>query len=479
MTPLTGFAPDLETTTPGVLTDCVQFIPYQSGMEAAPGAVTPLSVTALAAECIGAAVVILRDDTRRTFAGTATKIYELGTGVWTDVSGATYTGGADTRWVFAQFGDTTIATNRADVMQSSSSGAFAAISGAPKAEIVFTVGSFVMALNVNDGAEKADGWHCCASFDASDWTPSVATQANRGQLVASSGKITAGLRLGEYAIAYKSKSLYIGQYVGAPAVWDWIPVIGVGCVGKEAVCEVDGLHFFVGEDNFWLFDGTRPTPVGDVVRQWFFDRVNKPFLYRTKCVYERNQRRVWVFYPGNGSSFCNEVLVIHLSSKQWGRANRAIEATVNFIAPSITIDGLDAYYATIDDITTAPFDSAYWTAGASSLAVVNASHQLQTLTGTPTECSFTTGDLGDDATPTLLKRVRLRFGASRAPATASVTTRHKKNSGDPYEAGLTASINDGKFDVLRSARWHKATVTMTGSPRVTGIDSEIAASGRR
>lgn len=479
MTPLTGFAPDLETTTPGVLTDCAQLIPYQAGMESAPGVVTPPTVPVLAAECLGATVVTKRDDTRRTFAGTTTKLYELASGSWTDVSGSAYTGGADTRWMFAQFGDTTVAANRADTIQSSSSGAFASIGTAPKAEIVFAVGTQVMALNTNDGAEKTDGWHCCASFNVTDWTPSIATQAARGQLVASPGKITAGARLGEYAIAYKQKSLYIGQYVGGAGVWDWIPVIGVGCIGKEAVCEVDGLHFFVGEDNFWLFDGTRPTPMGDVVRQWFFDRVNAGYLYRTKCIYERQKRRVWVFYPGNGSTVCNEALVIHLGTKQWGRANRNVEAVVNFIAPSVTIDGLDALYATIDAVTTAPFDSAHWSAGAASLAVVNTSHQLQTLNGNPSECSFTTGDLGNDDAFTLLKRIRLRFAAGRAPTTASVSTQHKKTSGDQYEAGLTSSINDGKFDVLRSARWHKATVTMTGSPRVTGIDSDIKVSGRR
>lgn len=479
MTPLLGFTPDAEVTEAGILIDCSQFIPYQAGMEAAAGVVTPSDVPALGAACIGAALVYKRDDTRRTLAGTTTGLYELSSGTWNDVSAGTYTGGSDTRWMFTQFGDTTVATNRADTIQSSTSGAFAAISGAPKAEIVFAVGTQVMALNINDGTEKADGWACCASFDVSNWTPNVATQANSGQLVASSGKITAGARLGEYAVAYKRKSLYLGQYVGGAAVWDWIPTIGVGCVGKEALCEVDGLHFFVGEDNFWLFDGTRPTPIGDGVRQWFFGRVNPSYLHRIQCVYERAHKRVRVFYPGSSATSCNECLVYHLATKQWGRADRSIEAVVNFVAPGVTIDGLDALYATIDDVTTAPFDSSYWSSGSTALAVFNTSHQLQTLAGAPGECSFTTGDLGEDDAVTTLSQIRLRFAAGRAPTTASVTTAHKMGSGENYTTGVTSSINDGKFDVLRAARWHRATVTMTGSPRVTGIRAQIKSSGRR
>ena len=138
MTPLMGFAPDVESTTPGVLVDCAQLIPFESGMEAAPGLTVPTGVGALAAECRGAAVITKLDGTRRVMAGTATALYELVSTTWTDRSAATYTGSGDTRWSFTQFGDATIAANRTDTIQRTTSGSFAAISGAPKAKIVFT-----------------------------------------------------------------------------------------------------------------------------------------------------------------------------------------------------------------------------------------------------------------------------------------------------------------------------------------------------
>lgn len=480
MTPLLGFAPDLESPTPGVLADCEQFIPYESGMEAAPSPTTVTGVSALAAECLGAGVVTKLDGTRRVFAGTTTHLYELVSTTWTDRSAATYSGGSDTRWTFAQFGDATIAANRADTLQRSTSGAFAAISGAPKAEVVFTVGSFVMALNVNDGAEKPNGWHCSASFDDTDWTEAVATQCASGLLVATPGPITAGARQAEYAVAFKSRSMYIGQYVGAPSVWDWIPVPGeVGCVGKEAVTDIDGALFFVGEDQFWIFDGTRPIPVGDQVRQWFADNADSANRYKTKCVFDRQQNRVWVFYPASGSSTCNAALVYHLKTKQWGRANRSIEAVLNYVSSGIVIDDLENVAATIDALPDIPFDSPFWLAGSRSLAIFNTSHLLQTMTGSPGASSFTTGDAGEDDAVTLLQQVRLRFAAGRAPTTASCTVYNKMNSGDSYTAGTTALINDGKFDVLQAARWHRAVVNMTGSPRVTGIRPKFEPAGER
>lgn len=483
MTPLLGFAPDLEAPTPGVVVDCSQFIPYLSGMEAAPSLQTPNGVPALASACQGAAVVTKLDSTRRVFAGAQTALYELSAGVWSAVTrGSAYTGGSDTRWSFTQFGNTTLAANRADVIQSSTSGAFADVATAPKAEIVFSVGAFVMALNTNDGTDKPDGWHCCAAFNAASWTPSVTTQAASGRLVSTPGGMTAGARLGEYAVAYKTNSIYLGQYVGAPVVWDWLLVSGgeAGCVGKEALCDIDGAHFFVGTDNFWIFDGTRPVPIGDgQLRQWFFDNSDAANLFKTKCVYDRQQNRVWIFYPSAGSSVCNSALVYHLKNKQWGRANTSVQAVLNYISPGFTIDGLSAISATIDGLPDIALDSQYWLSGGRALSVFNTSNQLQTFTGTAGTSSFTTGDAGDDDTVVLLKQIRLRFAAGFKPDTAMCDTLNKMNSGDTFTPGPSSSINDGKFDVMKSARWHRATFTMTGNARVTGINPTFAPAGKR
>lgn len=483
MTPLLGFAPDLEAPTPGTVVDCSQFIPYLTGMEAAPSLQTPSGVPALASACQGAAVVTKLDSTRRVFAGAQTALYELVAGAWSAVTrGVAYTGGSDTRWSFTQFGNTTIAANRSDVIQASTTGSFADVATAPKAEIVFSVGAFVMALNTNDGAEKPDGWHCCAAFDATSWTPSVTTQAASGRLVSTPGGLTAGLRLGEYAVAYKSSSIYLGQYVGAPVVWDWTLVAGgeSGCVGKEALCDIDGAHFFVGQDNFWIFDGTRPVPIGDgQVRQWFFDNSDAANLFKTKCVYDRQQNRVWVFYPSAGSSSCNSALVYHLKNKQWGRADSSVQAVLNYVSAGFTIDGLTAISATIDGLPDIALDSQYWLSGGKALSVFNTSNQLQSYTGTAGTSSFTTGDAGDDDTVILLKQIRLRFAAGAKPDSATCATFNKMSSGEDFTPGPTSSINDGKFDVLKSARWHRAVFTMTGNARVTGINPTFAPAGKR
>ncbi|CAB4126134.1 hypothetical protein UFOVP73_56 [uncultured Caudovirales phage] len=481
MVPLAGFSPDADQTLPGVISDCTNFIPYLTGMEGAPAPATPAGVPVLAAACQGAAVLTKLDDSRRIVAGTQAALYELLGGAWTNQSkSGGYAGGVDSRWSLTQFGDATLAANGVDPIQRSASGAFASISGAPVAEIVFSVGAFVMALNTNDGSIKPDGWHCCAAYDDTTWAPSISTQCTTGRLVSRAGRLTAGARLGEYAVAYKARSIYLGQYVGAPAVWDWLLVPGgeAGCIGKDAVCDIGGAHFFVGEEGMFIFDGTRPVPVADgVVRQWFANNSSQTYRYKTQCAFDAQNNRVWVFYVSKNGTALDSALVYHVLAKKWGRADPGIESVLNFISAGATIDGLTSYAATIDALPTSGFNSQFWISGGKSLSVFNTTHQLQSLTGNSVSSSFTTGESGDDNTVTLLSKLRLRYADS--PDAASCTLFYQMSSGEGYATGITGTVLGGKFDVLQCSRWHKAQFSFTGKVQVTQIEAQLTEAGQR
>lgn len=483
MDKLLGFLPDGEPTLPGVITDCVNFIPYVNGMRGAPSPSTPASTPVLADACQGIAVTTKLDDTRRILAGTRTHLYELLAGSWTDVSGAAYTGGVDSRWSWAQFGNSTLAANLSDTIQRSTGGAFSSVATAPKAKIIFTVGAFVMALNTVDGTygTSPNRWWCCASFDDTSWTPSVTTLATTGELVSTQGQIVAGGRLGDYAVAYKESSIYVGQFVGAPAVWDWTQVPGgsAGCVGQDAWCDIGGAHFIVGPENFWLFDGSRPVPIGvGQVRQWFFDNSNPNYRYKTQCVFDRQNNMVWTHYCSNGSTVLDQALVYHTLTKQWGRVTINVESVLNYISSGVTIDGLSSISATIDGLSSYSFDSQFWLVGGRALSIVNTSHQLQMLTGVSASSSFTTGDAGDDDRYSLLSKIRIRFAPGYAPTTATATTYAKATEGAPLtisNSGLV--LNDGKFDALQSARYHRAKFDFTGDVRVLAIGAVLTPQG--
>jgi hypothetical protein len=481
MAKLLGFAPDTQQQTPGVLTDCAALIPYENGFKAAPTTISA-GVDALAAACRGAAVLAQLDGSFRTFAGSQVKMYELSGTTWTDVTDATadYTGSSESRWSFAQFGSTALIANINDPINfSTASGAFDAIATAPKAKVIFTVAGFVMALHYNDGSLTTDGWFCSGYQDFTVWTAAVATQCAKGRLFGTPGPFTAGIRFGEDALAFKVNTIYLGRYAGPPLVWQWTEIPGqAGCVGQDALCDVSTdaqpAIFFVGRDNFYIYNGARPTPVGvGQVRDWFLSRVNQAFAYRTQVVYNRNQRNVYIYYPNSTSTtgVPNECLVYNVQTNTWGRDDRTVEATINYVSAGITWDGLGTAYATWDDLPVIPYDSQFWGSSSPVFGYFNTSHTIQLLTGTATNSSFTTGDFGDNKQVSLCSSVEPNF--LEKPTTALLINSYRMNIGDALASDSAGSYNRNKFDVMRAANWHRFSVATTGGMKIDSLDPKL------
>jgi hypothetical protein len=448
-------------------------------MRGAPSLATISGVPPLIAECRNAAVGTKLDGSRRVFAGTAAALYELVAGAWSDVSrGAGYTLGADDRWDAVQFGDATLLANKScKIQRSPGSGAFADIASAPQAMAIESAAGFVVAFNTNAGN---DYWHCCALMDDTDWAISLSNQATSGRLVSTPGEITAAKVFGDQIVAYKDRSMYLGRYVGSPVVWQWDVVPGdVGCVGPDAVTDLGGLgHIIVGRSDIMLFDGTRPVSiVSNVLRQWFYSNVSQQFLYRTIVIHDKQNGVVWIFYPSVSSSVCDQALVYHLTTKRWGKATQTIEAALNYVQSGASIDGLDAYAATIDTLPPVSLDSQYWLAGGRVMSLMTSAHQLSTLSGVCGASSMTLWDVGDDQVVTQLKR--LRVGYQVAPASASAVGQQKLSRGETLAAGSTGAYVAGKFDMRQSARFHRVRVDAVGDWVAAAVDFDLSPAGQR
>jgi hypothetical protein len=457
-----GYMPDLDQTIEGVITDCTSFVPTEKGMQAAPSALNA-NVSALANTCFGAATVRKLDNSFRNIAGTATKLYELSGAAWVDVSrAAPYNVGADNYWRFTQFGDTTLAVNKADMLQFSVTGAFADVVGAPKAAIVETVGNQVFLFNTNETSlgDSPNRWWASALGTYDDWVPSIATQSVTGLLTSAPGPIFAGKRFGNQIIAYKERAMYIGTYVGAPVIWDFQQIQGeAGCSSQEAVVNIGNsdnpIHLFMGADDFWRFDGSRPVPIGAPVKKTVYAELLQSSANKIKTLHDRTNSRVYFFYPSNdGGGAVDRCVVYHYRENRWGRDDRTIEAAVEYLAGGITYDTLDTLYPTYDSLpTNISYDSPFWVSGDTSVGIFNTSHQLQSLNGMATTSSFTTGDVGNDAEFLLLQRVKPKWLVK--PTSATMTNYYKDSEGDDLTTDQVTTMGLSRFDVLRSARWHR------------------------
>lgn len=471
---LTGFAPDIDTASAGVLTDCDALVPTLKGLAAANSPVDA-GLSAVSAAPVSAYVAELLDGTKRTFAATATTIEEAGSTSWADVSRVGgYTG--SNRMRFCTFGNVVLATNRSEgIQQSESGGDFADIAGAPDALILVPASGFVMALNINGMTlgDVTDGWGCSAIRNQEDWTPAAATQCVAGRLLDSPGPIMAGAALGGDVIAYKATSMYVGRYVGPPLVWQWTRVPGeIGCVGAEALVSIDTVHYFIGPDDIYAFDGTVPRPIGAPLREWFFENLSVANRNKITGMVDRARTLVYWFYPSvNSDGALDSCIVYNYKTDRWGKWSVTVQAAVQYSSGQITYDDIGALYAIYDDLPNISFDSPFWLAD-TTLPGVFIGDKLYSLTGEPGQSTLVTGDFGDITDFSFLSRCTPRY--IRKPASATATNFYRSEVGDAPTQDATTEFARGRFDFRRSARWHRLRIVQQGAVTLNGLDLAIS-----
>lgn len=474
--PLQGLAPDIEESTPGVMVDTeidgvttnsYGFIPLTNGFGNLPGLVS-VGASALSAECQGAAGVLLTGGSFRLFLGTAAALYELSGTSLNDVSKVGGYSASTNRWRFTAYGDYVYATDKIDPVQKSTGGNFADIAAIPKCDFIDRVKDFVIVASTNETTygDQADRWWCSALGNPDDFTPSVATQCATNRVTDSPGPITASKALGDDWMIYKRGSMFKGTYQGPPFIWDFQRVSDfIGAMSHECVVKIGYSHYFIGPDDFYVFDGAVPRPIPNNLKNWFFDRLDKDYGYKIQGFYDRYASIIYWFYPGptNTTGEITNFVCVNLKKGTWGGGKAQIEALVEYVTGGMTYDEFwpPTGSTTWDAIPSVVYDSPFFFGGTSVMAAVNTSHTLGTYTGTTGSIGmqFTLADVGDDNLFTTLTRVLPRYFTAPSSATMYYAGRQTMGAAETFDSGSTLSA--GRFYKMASSRWHRIALSST------------------
>ena len=471
---LTGFAPDVDPETPGILTDCDAIIPTTHGLSAANSLVSAGYPT-LAGTPTSAFIAQLLDGTKRVFVAEGPRIDEAVSGTWVDRSrSGGYSGTARMRW--AVFGNNVLNANRAEVIGQAGPGVgFTDIAGSPAASIIVTAAGFVMALNVSQAqyGDAPDGWHCSGIRNQTIWTAAASTQCAYGRLLDSPGAIKAGAAIGSDIVAYKDTSMYLGRYVGGQLIWQWDRIPGdIGCSGNESVVVVGTTHFFVGPADLYVYDGTVPRSLNAPVREWFFANLNQQYKERIFGVADIPRDLIYWYYPSTASSGeLDACLIYNFRTDTWGKQAIGVQAALLYSSGQITYDGLGSLYATYDDLPNIAYDSSFWLADSQAPAVIQGG-VLKTITGEPGPSYLVTGDYGDIQEYSTLRRVVPRYRLS--PVSATGTNFYRQSLGDSRVQDFTVNMTAGRFDFRRAARWHSYRFSFPGKMAINGLSIDIS-----
>jgi hypothetical protein len=217
----------------------------------------------------------------------------------------------------------------------------------------------------------------------------------------------------------------------------------------------------MGFDDFYSFDGSKPIPIGvGWVKEEVFGEWN-PLYSRAVCgVHDPQNSRVYFYYPSSSGSL-SKCVVYNYLTKKWGRDDRTIECAFSYVSPGVTYDSLGSLYSTYSDLPSLSYDSSFFSTGVPVPGIFNSSHVLQSLNGPSSTSSITTGDMGEEEKFTLITRVRPIFLTK--PTSSTLTNYYKNNIGDDLTTGGTSNFSNGKYDRMRSARWHRFRFDFVGN----------------
>lgn len=474
--PLLAWVPDSDPTVPGVIIDVEQLLPTARGY--APERALSASswdYGAVPAAICGAALLHFSEANSTIFAGTTTDLYNFAASAVNDVSSGTYAAGVgpSTPWRFASFGNVALAAHGSNVLQAKSAPdtatAFVAVSGGPKAATICVQSNFVMLGETTESSwSYGDGYWCSALGDHTNWTPDPATQCEQGRLTQTPGPIVRMIAFGADVIAFKRTSMLRGRYIGdvsGGAIWDWKVVSrSIGIVAHDAVCEADGVLYWLSDSGFYQFNGGNAQRINDAPFDWMVRSMTDQWVYLIPYVqaqWDRVRRLVRWYYPlVSGFSSLDGGVALHPDTGRWGRFSVAATWALNTFSDSV--------YRPTNPDAKLEYEVP---------AVFTTSNRVRILAGSPVASTITTGDVGDDDIATAMTRVRARFVS--APTISTLTHYYRSVLSDSLTTGVTQSRTDGRYDISHGARWHRFKLSQTGNYELLGFSVEPASRAKR
>lgn len=155
--------------------------------------------------------------------------------------------------------------------------------------------------------------------DPTTWTPATSNTAFQRTLQEGT-KLVGGRVLAPFiSLIWTDAALFVMQYTGSQFVYN-TSLAGKDCglIAPGAAVTVGGVAFWMGTDNFFLYDGSvRPMPNVEDIRKYVFDSIPPELSYQCHAVYVPKYREIWWFYPVFGASNPSNYVIFSLNDNCW------------------------------------------------------------------------------------------------------------------------------------------------------------------
>lgn len=349
-----------------------------------------------------------------TFAADQTDILSLNGQAWDNVSksAGAYNVSSEDYVDFVAYGNRVVSCNGPDselqtfLLGTDTKFSDLAAGSAPKARHLAVINNFLMAGNTIDGTSGAVGnrvWWS-AIDDPTDWpvvgSADAAQKQSDYQDLPNGGWVQniIGAVGGSDGAVFMEHSIYRVTYEGSPAVFSFYEVEkGRGTPAPRSVVNVGPFAFYLGEDGFYMFNGSQSSPIGaQRVDKYFFADLDQNYFHRIVASVDPINKYVTWAYPaaGNTSGRPNKMIVYNWDVDRWSVGYIETDIIFQDLTTGYTLDQLDPF----GNLETLEFslDSRVWTGGRLVLSGFNIDNKLSRFGDNNLAATIETQEVGAD-----------------------------------------------------------------------------------
>ena len=180
--------------------------------------------------------------------------------------------------------------------------------------LIVTEERFILALGAG-GAPNAVAW--CDFEDNTQWTASSTNQAGDTQLQ-TSGQIMAGIATQGATLLITDQDAHRAVYQGPPFIFKFERVgSACGAASRKAVANTPSGVFWMGKENFFMYDGSNVSEVPCDVYDKVFSDINTAQITKSWAITNSQNGEVWWFYCSGSSDEIDSYVAYDYQDGHW------------------------------------------------------------------------------------------------------------------------------------------------------------------
>lgn len=258
------------------------------------------------------------------FAITTEHAYKYASGSFTSIDGTTAMTGDEDDIISTSFmNNLFIWSNGRDAIQEYDFSSTADLAGATGNYLARWMLTFGERLCLYDTTDSGSDFHLRVRWsiagDCTDWSSAGSGWSDLLSIFDNGDTIMRAEMIGNSVAIYGKYGIALQDYRGefaSPFGFRKIET-GVGMSARRALVNVHGVHFFLGWDNVYAFDGSQVVRVGDAIREQLFNEIDPSNIGRCHMDYIEGEQKIRLYIPYSTDGSITKCYQYCLQNKSW------------------------------------------------------------------------------------------------------------------------------------------------------------------